>query len=158
MASFKPYGSYSQSLDGKTITFTDTSPYGNNNEGLIMSDFSQRQIVVLDGMGAPVITVTIPDGQTTVSFQITKDNYLASALNWTANSNVFHGELNYLARRFYDLASLSDSNRLDCGCDCLSDINVIKAMACSLVAKTAFICGFADKSQLNIEAANRFLK
>lgn len=77
MAAFAPLFVAQQSSDGKTITFTDQSPWGagNNDENYLKANFV-RTFTLVDAFGEDVAVLTLPTNVDSIAYSITKDVWL----------------------------------------------------------------------------------
>lgn len=117
MSAFLPSVSIAQSADGTTITATDNSPYGANDQAYVLSSFSSRVLTVKDSLGNVLQTLTFAAGATTVSFTLTKDLYLEFDLNWTTPTPLsYTNVVYYLCVQYYINAQAAYAAMLVPGC------------------------------------------
>ena len=77
MAAFEVSTEASQSPDGLTVTFLDTSNYTTNDEGYVKADFTTNTVVILDAYGAVLQTSNFLASDT-VTFEQTKDHWFTT--------------------------------------------------------------------------------
>lgn len=82
MAIFAASFTLVQSSDGLTLSFADTSNYITNDQGYVVGSFSSRQLVLLDGNGAAIETVSLGT-DLTAEINITADVWVNATLNLT---------------------------------------------------------------------------
>jgi hypothetical protein len=79
MAAFAPVITGIQSSDGLTLTLTDGSNYGSNNEGYIISNFTTRNVVLTASDNSVLATLPLGSGLT-VTYPLTADKYITATL------------------------------------------------------------------------------
>lgn len=95
MAIFAANFTLTQSSDGVTLSFTDTSNYGTSSPVINLSDFSFRELVLLDADGAEIETVELGSGLT-AEISITRDKWVNATLNLIGINPVGNYTKNYL--------------------------------------------------------------
>lgn len=95
MAIFSANFTLTQSSDGVTLSFTDTSPYGTSDPVINLADFSARSLVLLDANGASIETVDLGD-DLTAEITIARDKWVNATLNLTGINPVANYTKNYL--------------------------------------------------------------
>jgi hypothetical protein len=95
MAIFAANFTLTQSSDGVTLYFTDTSNYGISDPVITISNFSSRQLVLLDANGTSIETV---DLGTNLSAEIiiARDKWVNATLNLVGINPVGNYTKNYL--------------------------------------------------------------
>lgn len=86
MAAFAPALTGSQSSDGFTATFEDSSIYGSNTEGYQPTDFA-RSIVLTDAFGNTLATLPLPGTQLTATYALIKDLWISAQLILIGHGN-----------------------------------------------------------------------
>lgn len=82
MADFAASATAAQDITGKLPIFTDTSPYGNNPEGYVLSDFTSRTFTLKDSSGN-LLAVLDLGNNLSVTYPITKDQFIVATLTLT---------------------------------------------------------------------------
>lgn len=156
MADFKPHVTFTQSIDGKTITVIDDSNYGEGN-AVTLDNILDRSITVTDGNGDPVFSGEFTT--TSLTFDLDADAYLSASLDFTlANNSHVTATVNYLASGYYSAQAVKNAKRLDCDC-CSGNLcdNTLKALASKEGAEFYFTYGFGENAQTLITNANLLL-
>ena len=139
-------GTVTQSADGKTLTFTDTS------SGVSVTT---RSLSIYDSNGDLLETINM-GVSLTAEYDIATDVYLSFIL--TLNGSLT-AEVNFLSTRFYDLQALTLEEALNCTCKSAKSLcnDAVKAMMAKDWAETYFIFGQGVNAQRNITAANTLI-
>ena len=95
MAIFAANFTLTQSSDGVTLSFNDTSNYGISSPVINLSDFSSRQLVLLDANGTLIETVDLGI-DLSAEISITRDKWVNATLNLTGINPVGNYTKNYL--------------------------------------------------------------
>lgn len=133
MAIAEPTGYITQSNDGKSLYFFDTSP----QQGL-----QGRTLIVTNGDDMEIYNQAIADGQNSVVVSIAKDNVYKFNLQYTYDEGVQSENIYYLSRSFYKAKVLSIlKNNNNCK-DAIDWVNLIKGE----LSKDAAIVMFGVKS------------
>lgn len=156
MAAFAPSTTATQSSDGLTTTFTDTSPYGvgENDENYVKADFTTNTIVITDANGAVLDTLNFLTSDTV--------EYTQTADTWFTTTRTLAGIASYTKVQKFPLKRITINkleDALEEGC-CVSKQNaeyLCKADAFIAGADYAEIVGNARKWQDNVDAANAYL-
>lgn len=131
MAIFAASFTVSQSADCTTLTFTDTSNYVDNDEGLIISDFDVREFIVKDYNYNVIDTIPLLDEALTGSFAVSADLWSSVELKLelpeeAGEYTVTHSVLStcYLEKGYSELVANTESG-CSCGtsCNCESTSN-----------------------------------
>lgn len=140
-------GTVTQSLDGKTLTFVDTSSGLPTITSRILSIYSPTN-VLLDtiNMGASL----------TATYAITQDGWFRFSLS--LNSGAYTTIVDYLAQNFY-YTGLINKSRTDCGCSSNNSLcsDVAKAMMADKAAVFYTTYGFAANADTSIKAADALI-
>lgn len=154
MATFKPSVTMNPSLSGKTIQFVDNSNYSDANP-VTINNVQSRVLLIKDGFGNTLDTLTFATGQTTVTLNVTTDHYLNVLLTWTlADSSVVTNTLNFHTDNIFYNGLIANS-KADFGCcSGSSDLDNMKAVACDILSEFYFEYGFASNSETLINAAD----
>lgn len=110
-----------QSSSGLTAEITDESTYG--EDGIEMTDFSDRMVTILDAYGEPFTTVTFEGEKLTATFDVRAINLWADAtMNWTGINPV----ADYEKHLEFPLGRITENNyqnvlRLGCCSDAVAD-------------------------------------
>ena len=87
MAIFAAAFSLTQSSEGLTLAFTDTSNYNTSDPVITLADFSSRQLVLLDSSGSSIETIAL-GSNLSANIDITSDIWVNATLNLTGISPV----------------------------------------------------------------------
>lgn len=154
MADFIPSTSASQSADGLTVTFIDSSDYINNNQGYTKSDFTTNTLVIKDAYGEVLQTSSFLYTDT-ITYKQTSDH-------WFTTERVLAGIADYSRTQKFPLRRITTNKMetvLGSGC-CQGATN-----AKNLCEANAYVIGAIDAApsgnsvawQRFIDAANSFL-
>ena len=80
---FTPNFSATESNDGKTITFTNTSNFDTNDQGYTRNDFTTNRLVLKDAYGALLDTIDFPTAgldRDKITFSLDKDKWIDAEL------------------------------------------------------------------------------
>jgi hypothetical protein len=154
MAAFEPSTAAAQSADGRVSTFTDTSPYGDNDEGYVKSDFTVNTIVIKDAEGNILQTSSFLDSNT-VTYNQTKDL-------WFTTERLLQGVAEYEKTQKFPLRRITNNKLqkvLGSGCcqGAANARNLCEANAFIIGAINAAPSGNSVAWQNDINAANSFL-
>jgi hypothetical protein len=138
--------SVTQSIDGATLTFTDTS-----------TDISvtSRILTISDANNIVLSTIDMGD-DTTATFKISKDVYLSFDLLLNGDT---HYILYYISTQFYKngQALLAAYSHYPTKCDGISQSSLTKAREAILAATTALSVQDGLKAQLMLDAADYYI-
>ena len=81
MSAFAAAGTFSQSSNGKTVTFYDISDYTDNSENYTVDDFSTREILLYNADDTLLDTLVLEDGALSADYEVTTDFYIKAILN-----------------------------------------------------------------------------
>lgn len=157
MVNFSAQGSVTQSIDGKTLTFNDNSPYGNNNQNLLVTNMTSRTVVVTDSVGNVIGTITLLGTALIGTLPITKDGWYHFAMSFVSNEPAtYSGQLNYQSTQFFALSQRNYADQISCGCGCASRSQQFanKALHAIFAANTDFNIGDGVNCQTKLDYAN----
>lgn len=108
-----------QSANCTTYTLTDTSNYTDNDEGYIISSFSNRSFLIYDSTSTLIDTIVLGENLT-ATYTLTQDEMLSIVLSCTPTST---GEPitkthSVLSTCFLELAFAELVSQTDCDCGC----------------------------------------
>lgn len=154
MEAFAPATSASQSNDGLTVTFVDSSNYSDNTEGYVKSDFTTNTLIIKDGYGEVLQTSDFLTSDT-ITYQQTKDH-------WFTTERVLAGIASYSRTQKFPLRRITTNKMetvLGSGCcqGAANAKNLCEANAYVIGAIDAQPSGNAVLWQRFIDAANSFL-
>jgi hypothetical protein len=144
MADFAVSFTASQTIDGKTLTYTDTSNYGADG-GHHKTDFSGRQLKVIRGDDTTNTTVydwpytnTDDSTQDTFSIDITQDYAYSVTLVLTETGGTIDQTNNpVLTSQFVELNKLKMLNRIQpCDCNDRTLLDYIDKVNIALISAT----------------------
>lgn len=120
MAIFAASFTVSQSADCTTLTFTDTSNYGTNDEGYTKSSFGTREFIVSDSNYNVIDTIALTGTASSGSYALSADAWLSVELSLTnvspsLNYSATHSVLStcFLETCYAELVA-----ETECGCGC----------------------------------------
>lgn len=160
MATFAQNFTITQSSDGLTGTVEDTSNYDDNDEGIVVSDFSSRTVLILDWAGEPYTTVTFEDDDLEATFDIDDENLWADAtMSWTGIDPVgdYEKELKFPLGRVTE-NDFGNVLRLGCCSDAVAQNALSNATNYLQDAGYAEISGNASRWMADYNAARRYLQ
>lgn len=139
-------GVVTQSLDGETLTFTDSST------GITVTS---RILTIYDSNGELLETIDM-GGNLTATYNITADVYLSFILTLNTTQTV---TVNYISTQFYILAQARLASLLSypCKCEGATCSTMVKARECINSAITYFNIGDGESSQLMLTAADYYI-
>ena len=148
--------SVSQSVDGKILTFTDSSDW--TPSGLNISLFTRTVKVYYnkDATGALIATRTFTGNTLTLEYPITQDQYYSykyEAINGATeySQTVNYGFINF---EFFLLEQIMSEG---CGCDKTTEDNKRFGFIYLQLAKYAFPFGLVSKFNQHITSSNKWL-
>lgn len=154
MPAFAPSTTSTQSADGLTVTFVDTSNYDENDQGYVKSDFTTNTIVITDAYGAVLQTSDFLTSDT-VTYEQTADT-------WFTTTRTLAGIASYTKVQKFPLKRITINkfeDALSTGC-CQSKTsadNMCKVSQFLEGADFAEPQGNAVKWQEDVNAANAYL-
>lgn len=160
MGAFAATGNVSQSQDGKTLTFHDTSPYGDNDENLDITDFTSRTVIVYDADVNVLGTIDLGATNLTGTFQITKDGPYRLQPTLVSNEpHTYLSEVDYLSKQFYYLAQKNYVKLITCGDCCQSKASdyASDALECVYSADNNLLVNDLVSAQSDMDAATTFI-
>lgn len=158
MSTFLPSGKFTQSDDNKTLTYTENTNYGANDQGIVTGDVSARELKLYDANNVLLATLTLifADGVWKATYVIAADIYVSGVLKVTLTAGpIYSGTNNYTSVGFYNSAFLAALKlEKDCGCknnNRCSDINFSQSLKSEAILLAAR--GFGLQSQQAITDA-----
>jgi len=156
---FQPKLVTTQSQDGKVLTETDSSNYGDNTDGLNPSDIVTRVITIFDQNNTLLATINM-ELNTPFDYDITADGFFRfHSLFTTSGGDQYTGDNKYLSTQFYKQAQLNIAPKIQCSC--AANDNLIKYMSIATelynAAMNAFITGNDINAALNIIDCNIYI-
>jgi len=150
-----------QSADGKTLTLTDTSNYGDGGS-FNKVDMVSRTLYITRGDTLTEQVVNFPYTNTTNSIQdqyvFTQDQDYVYSIKMTLvdNVSVEYTVTNQVITSEFTLKKLREILAdTGCGCDCGDDCRVVMKIECGLDAATARTCaGDISGAQQILESVN----
>ena len=157
MAEFTVSGNITQSADGTTETFNDTSNYSSNDDGVTLNNLISRVVTVYD----PDVynTGTMNPSLLTYDVAVTQDLALTYVIVYTlADTTTRTLIISYLSTQFYNILQRTLANQLSCNC-CKGNLctDMVKARELWYAAITSNLLGDNGTAQADITAANTLL-
>lgn len=152
---FAPEFTITVSSDGLTLTIEDQSNYTDNDESLVISSFTTREVVLLDAYGEDIATVSL-GSQLEVTATITADIWVNATLVLTGDS------LNYTKNHLFGFDRITKNlfGELQIGGCCTNptvENALMKATILFRGADEAELSGNGPAWQTDIDAAYAFL-
>jgi len=155
---FTPSISVEQSDDGKTITYRNTSNFGDNDDSYDESDFTTNELVLTDAYGDIILTEDFPTSGPDLNkivHVITKDQWIDARLNLAGIATY----TKLVRNGFYRIYQQAAKPYLQAGCCKPKNCdNFGMSQMFRDAAVDAIPIGQSIEFQENIDSANAYLK